>query len=407
MAFASTIKYYASNTNDAIDKIKDTMVSAGWTLHDDLSGSSPYGYVMTASGTLDTDWPMYLYLYNTSEQIYSINYLYWDNSTHTGNVRIASNVYAKVNGSTSSFYIWVAATEENVAFCTYVSNTMRSMWIGQINPVDPNPAIGVLQSSVTAGSDVTLTLDVSEADRFIINTPYQILDNTSREVTTVTAIDTAAKTLTVDSLSENYDAGSRVGLLPYRWIVWVATGSYCYGLNYEMSGTADSTNYSNGSVNADIFSYSYVDPDMRSARYLMWPILFYEYSSASAVFGIMPVDNNTVYLRSRLTTDKELPMAVGYLDSGTSSGSNDSTTLNDTSKSWSTNAFANKVLVIMAGLGAGQFRTISSNTGTSLTITPAFDTVPDGSSEYVIAEQGWVYLYINNQVGQSAAMRML
>jgi hypothetical protein len=407
MAFASAIKYYASNTNDAIDKIKDTMVSAGWSVHDDRSGASPYGYVMTSSGTLTTDWPMYTYIYNTSNYIYNINYLYWDNSTHTGNVQIASTQYSRINGSSSSFYIWVAATEENMAFCTYVSSQMRASWAGLMNPIESDSAIGVLQSSVSAGSDVVLTLGTGEANRFIVGQDYQILDSTSREVATVTAVNTSSNTITVDSLSTGYDANSRVGTLPYRWAVWQSTNQYCWALSWDLEGTSDQSPYWQGVMDTAMFGVNYVDPDVRSQRYIMWPVTFGEYSSAGGYQGILPINDNTIYLRTKITADKELPLAVGHIDDGTSSGSNTTTTLNDTSKSWTTNEHANKVLLIMSGLGAGQLRSISSNTGTQLTVTPAFDTTPDGTSDYVIAEQAWVYLYIANSTSYSAAMRML
>jgi hypothetical protein len=53
-------------------------------------------------------------------------------------------------------------------------------------------------------------------------------------------------------------------------------------------------------------------------------------------------------------------------DSGTSSGSNTSTTLNDTSKSWTVDAYADHNVAITGGTGSGQVRTISSNTATEL-----------------------------------------
>ena len=407
MAFASAIKYYASNTDDAIDKIKDTMVTAGWSVHDDLSAGSPRGYVMTTSGTLSTDWPVYTYIYNTSNIIYNITYLYWDNSAHTGNVRISSTQYCRINGSTSSFYIWVAATEENAAYCTYVSSVMRATWIGQINSIESDPPIGVLQSSASNGSDVTLTLDTGEANRFIVGNNYQILDSTSREVATVTAKDTVSGTITVDSLSYDYDADGRIGMLPYRWVVFQDTNLYCYGLPWDLEGTANCSDYWQGTADYQMFSVSYIDPDIRSQKYIMYPWMFSEYSGVGGYQGTMPVNDNTIFLKMRATTDKELPLAVGHIDDGTSSGSNTSSTLNDTSKSWTTNEHANKVLVMMAGLGAGQLRTISSNTSTELTITPSFDTTPDGSSDYVIAEQAWVYFYVANNATYAAAMRML
>ena len=75
---------------------------------------------------------------------------------------------------------------------------------------------------------------------------------------------------------------------------------------------------------------------------------------------------------------------AGANDSGTSTGSNTSTTLNDTAKSWTVNAYANHNLTITAGTGSGQTRAISSNTATALTVSTAWTTTPDATSTYRI-----------------------
>lgn len=64
--------------------------------------------------------------------------------------------------------------------------------------------------------------------------------------------------------------------------------------------------------------------------------------------------------------------------------SGDTSTLTDSSKSWATNQFANCTVFIVRGTGAGQSRTISSNTATELTVSAAWDTVPDSTSHYMI-----------------------
>lgn len=87
-------------------------------------------------------------------------------------------------------------------------------------------------------------------------------------------------------------------------------------------------------------------------------------------------------------------MTVTLLES-TSTGSNSSTTLNDTTKSWTTNQWQNADVTITGGTGSGQTRNISSNTTTQLTITPSWSTTPDATSQYQIyvgqAEQKTVY----------------
>lgn len=69
---------------------------------------------------------------------------------------------------------------------------------------------------------------------------------------------------------------------------------------------------------------------------------------------------------------------------GQSTGSNTSTTLNNSAKSWTVNQWTNAQVRITSGLGAGQVRTIASNTATALTVSVAWTTTPDSTSNYSI-----------------------
>ena len=66
-----------------------------------------------------------------------------------------------------------------------------------------------------------------------------------------------------------------------------------------------------------------------------------------------------------------------------------STTLEDLDKkgasAWTTNQWAGRAVSINAGAGAGQTRTVASNTANTLTVSPAWNLIPDGTSQYVIA----------------------
>jgi RHS repeat-associated protein len=75
---------------------------------------------------------------------------------------------------------------------------------------------------------------------------------------------------------------------------------------------------------------------------------------------------------------------INNLAAGTSTGSNTTTTLNDTTQSWTTKQWAGLTVQITGGTGAGQFRTISSNTATQLTVSQAWTTIPDATSTYAI-----------------------
>ena len=84
-----------------------------------------------------------------------------------------------------------------------------------------------------------------------------------------------------------------------------------------------------------------------------------------------------------VTTPSIVDTVYTLFDTGTSTGSNLTYTLNDTTKLWATNQFANYQLRITAGTGAGQVRKIVANTTTALYV-PAWTTIPDATSVYTI-----------------------
>lgn len=74
-----------------------------------------------------------------------------------------------------------------------------------------------------------------------------------------------------------------------------------------------------------------------------------------------------------------------------------STTLTDSTKNWTASQFVNFQVRITSGTGAGQVRTISASTATSITVSAAWTTQPDGSSVYVIeGNEDNIYLMVNN-----------
>ncbi len=67
-----------------------------------------------------------------------------------------------------------------------------------------------------------------------------------------------------------------------------------------------------------------------------------------------------------------------------STGSNGSTTLNDSTQNWTTNEWAGQAVRITSGKGVGEFALIVSNTSTQLTLSTSRTTVPNTTSHYAI-----------------------
>lgn len=87
----------------------------------------------------------------------------------------------------------------------------------------------------------------------------------------------------------------------------------------------------------------------------------------------------------------------GFVNGTATAGA--STTLTDTSKTWPVNGWANAQVRILSGTGAGQIRTIASNTANVLTVSAAWTVNPDATSVYRIEGNGdYLYLMGNNAV---------
>lgn len=83
---------------------------------------------------------------------------------------------------------------------------------------------------------------------------------------------------------------------------------------------------------------------------------------------------------------------------GTATGGGASV-LTNSAKTWAVNTWANYQLRITGGTGAGQIRTIASNTGTQITVATPWTIQPDATSTYVIeGNDDFLYLMGNNAV---------
>lgn len=71
-------------------------------------------------------------------------------------------------------------------------------------------------------------------------------------------------------------------------------------------------------------------------------------------------------------------------------------TIENSAKAWSSNQWTNSQIRITAGTGAGQVRAIASNTGTQITVSAAWTTQPDATSQYSIEGNDDFLYYIGN-----------
>ena len=110
-------------------------------------------------------------------------------------------------------------------------------------------------------------------------------------------------------------------------------------------------------------------------------------SSGTGESQIRQISSNTgttlTWSSSGTAPDSTSRYIILGFDAGTATAGA-STTMTDSTKSWVVNKWTNYSVRILAGTGAGQTRSIASNTSTALTIIGTWTTNPDTSSVYAI-----------------------
>jgi RHS repeat-associated protein len=110
---------------------------------------------------------------------------------------------------------------------------------------------------------------------------------------------------------------------------------------------------------------------------------FYDYNNNVVLHEVEDRGNTSNVQGSPPAADQP---ALGVRATGTSTGANTTTTLNDGHQAWTVNQWAGLEVKITSGPGAGQVATIVSNTATQLVLSPTtpWTTVPTAASTYAI-----------------------
>jgi hypothetical protein len=110
-------------------------------------------------------------------------------------------------------------------------------------------------------------------------------------------------------------------------------------------------------------------------------------------------------LPATIGTDGKLVSTPSWMDTGFlafatgTATAGAASTLTQSTKNWTTNQWTNYQIRITGGTGAGQIRTIASNTATVITVGAAWTTQPDVTSTYSIeGNDDFIYYLGNNAV---------
>jgi hypothetical protein len=315
---------------------------------------------------------------------------HWAVGTHTG----AGKVYTSgaITTNDTGFYFWIYGNKNLVYIVTKCVSTYTKAFFGHLKPFLPLKTI--LTESVATGLNATLV--VENTSGFEVGYSYQIVGaaNEGRDELVVASI-VNATTLTVSSLPRNYSAGAHLGLNPSTFgCQSPASLNFCVTCPRGAVGLNSPTNYSYSSLSPMLAS-TYLDPDVKSNKFILQPVVFHSENVESAtVRGLGAYMDEYIFICPIPGLFIEDTFSVTKLISGTSSGNNSVTVFNDTSKTWVTNEFANKVIMITFGTGQGLIKKIGSNTGTALTLADgwSFEALADAASQYIICEEGYRYI---------------
>lgn len=114
------------------------------------------------------------------------------------------------------------------------------------------------------------------------------------------------------------------------------------------------------------------------------------WSAALTMTGVAAMGTDS---KMRATPSFGTSFATGTATSATTN------TISNSAKSWTTNQWTNYQVRITGGTGVGQIRSISSNTGTQITVSSNWTVTPDATSTYSIeGNDDYIYLIGNAAV---------
>jgi hypothetical protein len=332
--------------------------------------------------------------FNTANMIYFWPHYYWSMSTKSMLGGTYMSTGANLATIETGFYLWIYGNKNLVLVETKVATVYDKMLFGHMNKT-MNTLVTTTTSGIATGTGIPIS--VASTSGFDLTSNYQIIgaNGEGRDPLNLNSIDSPTQ-MTATTIARSYAAGAFIGIQPsvFGGINGGDTSNWYFTCALQVTGTATAASASYATI-APPKDKASTDPDCRTNKYLlqpMWSSTCLENLAANVSSGLA-YNDEYLLLCGDIGLTPEDTFSVGRLDAGISSGSNDSTTLNDTSKSWITNAYAGKVIIIIAGIGVGQIKKIKSNSATAVTLSSGwiFEVVPTTSS-YVICNEGYRYL---------------
>jgi len=271
-----------------------------------------------------------------------------------------------------------------------LSNTATVITVGdttQMNKPWHNPAIFAPAISATAGSQTFYSI---ESQVITVDSAW----TTTPDATSVFRIQSGMVLCGSSAGAPFYTMQAYCVLTDTWYILPTYTNNYVAALtDLSIERTTENSSIWDRGIATSGTTTTLVDAahgvDVAAWRTNQWANYWVYIYSGTGAGQIRQIASNTGTTLTWATAGTAPDTTSRYLilgfDAGTATAGA-ATTLTDSTKAWPTNRWANYVVRILHGTGAGQTRVIASNTATALTVQNAWTTNP--STDSVFAIQG-------------------
>ena len=242
------------------------------------------------------------------------------------------------------------------------------------------PTTNGLPTSVIEIDGCTIGEASSPVRSYLGAVPYAYLASPSTWSTGTVGTTNKAPAGVITLKCHNSTLGAALGP---RLTIGEIDGCRIYDIDRTMLGTVD-----NGAVTGST-STSYLGMVINQFRvYSGAGIPASQYQIGSSSSGARYKMDSTSYTTLAFSRNSSGVLTARTLNLPTSSGTataGAAATITDTSKAFTTNQWAGGTITLTGGTGSGQTRTISSNTATAITVSPAWTTPPAAGTTYTVS----------------------
>ena len=319
-------------------------------------------------------------------------YQYWDATAHTGTRKQSDpSAFWFINQFSASYDAYIAGDKDMVYVSSHANYTSTveeyAFCFGHV-PKRFFPDLITTTGAIVAGSNVSIPVTDSSK---VPSTGgfFQILGVAGEgcDKLKVASIPDATNII-VETLPRNYASGATIGLPASTFFSASVYTNNGYQTPFPVSY------FSDVGLTVGTGRHALATIDWRSLngfynKQVMTPFFFGSNTLPSIGWidkGIFFVSAPTHYDCLVSNNDGSIIITNILATSATN------LTIVDSTKSWTTNQFVDKFVVLVGGTGIGQIRKITSNDGTTITIDYPWYTTPDATTTFRVYDNVWRYL---------------